>query len=336
LSDRNDSRKVVMSLRQIIRLLPSTRQNGRQIIQIKCEIHVSSIYFNDKLGPARSRRNGFYEVLGVPQSSRLVDIKAAYLRIAKKHHPDRAGSDNQESREIFDEASEAYQCLMDPTQRHFYDSHGYPSDELRKKGMPSIFDYKPRFGIYESEIRADNESSAVEDWFKAQGHSVNEPNIGIRQRLKNMYVELRYGLNYYNFPWRIRAFFSAILIWIGVCGSLALILGWYLKYRNGLLDPQDPTLPTRNNDAWNSADRDNDVQGLFGHRPKILKNLRPDDGSRTYNSTNYVKPQPQPTKPIKVRRREQRIAVLRDRLSQLENESLRIQKTLKELQSPPK
>ena len=69
---------------------------------VKCEIHVSSIYFNDKLGPARSRRNGFYEVLGVPQSSRLVDIKAAYLRIAKKHHPDRAGSDNQESREIFD------------------------------------------------------------------------------------------------------------------------------------------------------------------------------------------------------------------------------------------
>ena len=51
---------------------------------------------------ARSRRNGFYEVLGIPQSSRMVDIKQAYLRIAKVHHPDRAGQDNEESREIFD------------------------------------------------------------------------------------------------------------------------------------------------------------------------------------------------------------------------------------------
>ena len=32
----------------------------------------------------------------------MVDIKQAYLRIAKKHHPDRAGHDNTESREIFD------------------------------------------------------------------------------------------------------------------------------------------------------------------------------------------------------------------------------------------
>ena len=55
-----------------------------------------------EIKPARSRRNGFYEVLGVPQSSRLVDIKAAYLKIAKKHHPDRAGPDNKESRDIFD------------------------------------------------------------------------------------------------------------------------------------------------------------------------------------------------------------------------------------------
>ena len=90
-----------------------------------------------------------------------------------------------------------------------------------------------RFGIYESEIRADNESSAVEDWFKAQGHSVNEPNIGIRQRLKNMYVELRYGLNYYNFPWRIRgklcyAFFCQIHSSGNSCGEIISAKCWYL------------------------------------------------------------------------------------------------------------
>lgn len=134
----------------------------------KCEIHLSAFKFQE-LKPARERRNGFYEVLGLPQSSRIVDIKAAYLRIAKKHHPDKAGENNAESREIFEEATEAYQCLIDPTQRHFYDQHGYPSDELKKQGIPSVFDWEPRFSIYTTRVRADNESSALEDWFKAQG-----------------------------------------------------------------------------------------------------------------------------------------------------------------------
>ena len=67
-----------------------------------CELHLTALRLEEAKKHARSRRNGFYEVLGVPQSSRMVDIKQAYLRIAKKHHPDRAGHDNTESREIFD------------------------------------------------------------------------------------------------------------------------------------------------------------------------------------------------------------------------------------------
>ena len=67
-----------------------------------CELHLTAIRLEEAKKHARSRRNGFYEALGVPQSSRQVDIKQAYLRIAKKHHPDRAGHENTESREIFD------------------------------------------------------------------------------------------------------------------------------------------------------------------------------------------------------------------------------------------
>ena len=56
------------------------------------------------------RHNGYYEVLGLPSESaaKISDIKHAYLRIAMKHHPDKAGADNVESKEIFEEASEAY------------------------------------------------------------------------------------------------------------------------------------------------------------------------------------------------------------------------------------
>ena len=111
---------------------------------VSCEFHVSAIKWNDKK-PACSVRNGYYDVLGIPRSSKNADIKHAYLRIAMKHHPDKAGEDNKESKEIFDEATEAYQTLMDPTQRFYYDRHGYPEMELRTKGVPSIFDWEPKY-----------------------------------------------------------------------------------------------------------------------------------------------------------------------------------------------
>ena len=58
-------------------------------------------------------------------------------------------------------------------------------------------------------MKADNETSALEDWFAAQGHSVKEPSFtDLRQRLKNAYIELRFGLMYFAFPWRWRGFSS--------------------------------------------------------------------------------------------------------------------------------
>ena len=51
---------------------------------------------------ARSRKNGYYEILGVSTTSRSGDIKAGYMEIVKKHHPDRAGADNAESKAIFE------------------------------------------------------------------------------------------------------------------------------------------------------------------------------------------------------------------------------------------
>ena len=41
-------------------------------------------------------------VLGVSANSRNGDIKAGYMEIVKKHHPDRAGPDNAESKAIFE------------------------------------------------------------------------------------------------------------------------------------------------------------------------------------------------------------------------------------------
>ena len=158
--------------------------------------------------------------------------------------------------------------MIDPSQRHFYDQHGYPSDELRKKGMPSIFDYKPRFSIYEAQMRTDSETNAVEDWFKAQGHSVNEPNIGIRQRLKNIYVELRFGFKYFDFPWNPKEFAIQIMVAVSISFFLVFVLMSYVRYKIERLQPGDPTLPAKLNELWNSADNQNDILGYLGLRPK--------------------------------------------------------------------
>ena len=58
---------------------------------------------------ARQDRNP-YEVLGLEPSATRVEIRAAYLRLAKKHHPDKNPGDKA-SEWIFKEVGRAYETL---------------------------------------------------------------------------------------------------------------------------------------------------------------------------------------------------------------------------------
>ena len=62
----------------------------------------------------------FYEVLGVDRKARLADIKKAYRRLARKHHPDLNPGDRR-SEERFKQISEAYEHLSDQQKRKAYD-----------------------------------------------------------------------------------------------------------------------------------------------------------------------------------------------------------------------
>lgn len=61
----------------------------------------------------------YYEVLGVPKSASADDIKKAFRKLARKHHPDAGGSE-----EKFKEINEAYEVLSDPEKRKQYDQFG--------------------------------------------------------------------------------------------------------------------------------------------------------------------------------------------------------------------
>jgi len=60
----------------------------------------------------------YYSVLGVPKNATDKDIKTAYRRLAKEHHPDRTGGDDSKFKQI----NEAYDTLKDPDKRRMYDN----------------------------------------------------------------------------------------------------------------------------------------------------------------------------------------------------------------------
>ena len=62
----------------------------------------------------------YYKVLGVPKDAPTADIKKAYRKLARQHHPD-ANKGDAASEEKFKEISEAYDVLSDDKRRKEYD-----------------------------------------------------------------------------------------------------------------------------------------------------------------------------------------------------------------------
>ena len=68
-------------------------------------------------------KRDYYEVLGVAQTASADEVKSAYRRLARKHHPDvNQGDKAAESR--IKEINEAYEVLGDADKRKKYDELG--------------------------------------------------------------------------------------------------------------------------------------------------------------------------------------------------------------------
>lgn len=63
-----------------------------------------------------------YQVLGIGRDATDEEIKAAYRKLAREHHPDVNGSPQAEDR--FKEIAGAYEILSDPEKRARYDTYG--------------------------------------------------------------------------------------------------------------------------------------------------------------------------------------------------------------------
>lgn len=109
----------------------------------------------------------FYGLLGVSRSATEKEIRQAFRRLARKHHPDVNPGDS-EAEEKFKAINEAYQVLSDPDKRRKYDKYGenwQQADQLeqgeafRSGGFSDLFSrrgtatFNPDFGgVYDGGI----------------------------------------------------------------------------------------------------------------------------------------------------------------------------------------
>ncbi|MFI5349027.1 MAG: DnaJ C-terminal domain-containing protein [Elusimicrobiota bacterium] len=89
----------------------------------------------------------YYATLGVAKSASPDEVKKAYRRLAREHHPDLHPEKNKASAsEKFKGINEAYEVLSDPAKRAKYDQLGPGWDQEQPAGPPPRRQRAPDFG----------------------------------------------------------------------------------------------------------------------------------------------------------------------------------------------
>lgn len=74
-------------------------------------------------------KKSYYDILGVKKSASADEIKKAFRKLARKHHPDAGGDE-----ETFKEINEAYEVLSDPEKKKQYDTFGTVGNFAQQPG----------------------------------------------------------------------------------------------------------------------------------------------------------------------------------------------------------
>ena len=133
----------------------------------------------------------YYKVLGVSRFASQDDIKKAYRDLAIKYHPDKnQGDKNAEKR--FQEISEAYTVLSDPSKRRKYDILGENWERFENVNIDDInFDFNFNLG----EILDGFTGGGFSDFFNNFFSGMNEKGENIEKDLHISLEDAYKGIN---------------------------------------------------------------------------------------------------------------------------------------------
>jgi curved DNA-binding protein len=114
----------------------------------------------------------YYKILGLDKSASPEEIKKAYRKLARKHHPDLNPKDKEANR-LFQQINEANEVLSDPEKRRKYDQygkdwqHGEQFEQARSSGQHG----RPAGERFAEEFDSGDFSSFFESLFGSKSRS---------------------------------------------------------------------------------------------------------------------------------------------------------------------
>ena len=108
----------------------------------------------------------YYEILGVPRTASADEIKKAFRKLARVHHPDVA-KDKAKGEIKFKEINEAYEVLGDPEKRQKYDQLGANWDKGPEFQPPPQGSYRRRGHFEEGPSPFEYSGTGFSDFFEA-------------------------------------------------------------------------------------------------------------------------------------------------------------------------